>query len=169
MEQGGAYPMSELSDTLEKYRRGPELIATAMTGAAGAELDYVPAAGQWSIRQILCHVADAEIVAAARFRRIVAENRPAIVAYDQDAWAANLDYASRKIAEAMETFRHIRAWNYDLLHSLPEAAFERTGIHQERGELTLLALLGIYARHAEKHAEQIRRVRAAYKESRSKS
>jgi hypothetical protein len=91
------------------------------------------------------------------------------MAYDQDAWAANLDYAHRKVAEAMETFRHIRAWNYDLLSGLPEAAFERVGIHQERGELSLLAMLGIYARHAEKHAEQIRRVRAAFKESRGRS
>lgn len=161
--------MSELSDLLEHYRRGPELIATALTGAAGSELDFTPGAGQWSVRQILCHLADAEIVAAARFRRIIAEPEPAIMAYDQDAWATNLDYANRKIAEAMETFRHIRAWNYDLLNSLPPEAFERKGIHQERGELTLLAMLGIYARHAEKHAGQIRRVREAYRQSRGRS
>ena len=47
-----------------------------MTGAAGAELDYVPAPGQWSVRQILCHVADSEIVGADRFRRVMAEENP---------------------------------------------------------------------------------------------
>jgi hypothetical protein len=75
--------MSELAEVLERYRRGPELIAAAMTGAAGAELDYVPAPGKWSVRQILCHMADADIVAAARFRRIIAEEKPPLASYDR--------------------------------------------------------------------------------------
>jgi hypothetical protein len=160
--------MSELAEVLERYRRGPELIAAAMTGAAGAELDYVPAPGKWSVRQILCHMADADIVAAARFRRIIAEETPPLASYDQDAWAHNLDYTHRKTAPSMETFRQIRAWSYELLSSLPESAFERKGMHTERGEMTLRDWLAIYARHAEKHAEQMRSVRSAYKESKSK-
>ena len=161
--------MSELGELLERFRRGPELVATAMTGAAGAELDYVPAPDKWSIRQILCHVADSEIVAAERFRRIIAEDNPLLVAYDQNAWSRNLDYQRRKISQALETFRHIRGENHELLRSLPEAAFERQGTHQERGPVSLLDQLRTYAQHAESHAGQIRGVRAAYKESKSKT
>ena len=161
--------MSELPEMLEKYRRGPELIAAAMTGAAGSELDYVPAPDKWSVRQILCHMADSEIVAAARFRRIIAEDNPSLQGYSQDAWAQNLDYANRKVSQAMETFRHIRSWTYDLLSSLPEAAWNRTCVHAERGEMSLLDVLRIYARHAEKHSDQIRGVRASYKESKGKT
>ena len=47
--------MSELKDLLERFRRGAELIATAMTGAAGAELDFTPAPEKWSLRQIVAH------------------------------------------------------------------------------------------------------------------
>jgi hypothetical protein len=161
--------MSELPELLEKYRRGPELIAAAMTGAAGSELDYVPAPGRWSVRQILCHMTDSEIVAAARFRRIIAEEKPSILGYSQDAWALNLDYAHRRVSQAMETFRHIRSWTFELLSSLPEAAWSRTGMHAERGEMSLLEMLRIYARHAEKHSDQIRGVRASYKESKGKT
>lgn len=161
--------MSELQDLLERFRRGPELVAVAITGAAGAELDYAPAEGKWSIRQILCHLADSEIVAVDRFRRVIAEDNPAIVAYDQDAWARNLDYGRRRISQALETFRHIRAENYELLKELPEAAFERAGTHSERGRVTLLALLRIYTEHAEKHARQLRAVREAYKAHKSAS
>jgi len=160
--------VSELAELLERFRRGPELIAAAMTGAAGAELDYVPAPGKWSVRQILCHMADADIVAAARFRRVIAEEKPPLAPYDQDAWGRNLDYATRKTVPALEMYRQIRAWTYELLSGLPESAFERNGIHSERGEMTLKEMLGIYARHAEKHAEQMRSVRAAYKESKNK-
>ncbi len=161
--------MDELGEVLERFRRGPELVASAATGAAGAELDYAPGLDQWSVRQILCHLADTEIVVAERFRRIIAENNPLLVAFDQNAWASNLDYKRRKIAQALETFRHLRAENYELLKSLPEPAFQRKGTHQERGEISLMDQLQSHAHHAESHAEQIRRVRAAYKESKTKA
>ena len=161
--------MSELPDLLERFRRGPELVAMSITGAAGAELDFVPAPGKWSVRQILCHLADAEIVGAARFRTVLAEDNPLIVAYDQDAWAANLDYTHRKIAHALETFRHMRATTYDLLQAAPEAAFERKANHSERGPLILMDLLRTYVGHAEKHCEQISLVRQEYKAFKGKS
>ena len=78
--------MSEITELLERFRRGPELIATTMTGAAGAELDFTPGPQKWSLRQIVAHVADSEIVAADRFRRIIAEDEPTLIGYDQDAW-----------------------------------------------------------------------------------
>lgn len=161
--------MSEITDLLERFRRGAELLAMSMTGAAGAELDFVPEPGKWSVRQIVCHLADSEIVGAMRFRQIAAEDRPAMQGFDEKAWAANLDYSKRKPSHAIETFRIIRAENYELLKSLPEPAFERVGIHSERGETTLLDWLRIYTNHPEKHAVQLRAVRAAYREHKSKT
>lgn len=156
--------MSELADLLERFRRGPELIASVLTGAAGPEVDFRPAPDKWSVRQIVAHVSDSELVGAARFRRIVAEDNPTITGYDQNSWAERLNYAKRKPSAALETFRHVRAENYELLKDLAEEVFSRTGNHTERGTVTLLDLLRIYAHHAEKHAQQIRNVRDLYKQ-----
>lgn len=161
--------MGEIAELLERFRRGPELVATTMTGAAGAELDFVPGLGKWSIRQIVAHLADSEIVAADRLRRTIAEDNPTLVAYDQEAWARNLSYGRRRTSESLETFRHLRAENYDLLKDLPEAAFERTATHTERGTLTLRRLLEINAEHAESHARQLRTVREQYKASKTQA
>jgi len=158
-----------LADLLERFRRGAELVAVSITGAAGAELDYAPAPGKWSIRQILCHLADVEIVVADRLRRVIAEDNPTLVAFDQEAWARNLDYSRRRISRALETFRHMRGENYELLRSLPEAAFERKGTHTDNGAVTLLDLLRVYAEHAENHARQLQETRRAFKESKSTS
>jgi hypothetical protein len=158
--------MSGLDELLERFRRGPELIATVMTGAAGAELDFTPGTDHWSVRQIIAHLADSELVAAMRFRRIIAEENPTLAAFDQNAWAKNLGYAKRKTSESLDSFRRVRGENYDLLRDVPEAAFARTGTHTERGVLTLADLLRIYAEHAEGHARQLRRVRDAYRQSR---
>ena len=160
--------MSELSDLLERFRRGAELVAIATTGAAGPELDFQPGEGKWSVRQIVCHLADFEMIAAMRFRQMLAEDNPTLPAADQDAWAAKLDYSHRKISTALETFRRIRADNYELLKNLPEEAFTRTGNHSKRGQVTLRQMVTIFAEHPEKHVGQIQRARAAYKESKAK-
>jgi hypothetical protein len=161
--------MSEIAELLERFRRGPELLAVAITGAAGPEFDFVSEPGGWSLRQIMAHVSDAEIVGADRFRRIDAEDNPTLVGYDQNAWAEKLDYARRKPSHSLDTFRRIRAENYELLKELPESTFERTGNHTERGTLTLRQLLQTYAEHAEQHAIQLKKIRDAYRQSRAKS
>jgi hypothetical protein len=159
--------MSELAELLDRFRRGPEVVAAALTGAAGQEVDYRPSPDQWSVRQIVAHISDSEIVGTYRFRLMLAQDEPVIQGYDQTAWAEKLDYSKRKYSASLETFRRIRAENYELMKDLPPEAFERAGQHTERGRVTLLDLLRIYANHAEKHAQQIQRVRAAYKASKA--
>jgi hypothetical protein len=158
--------MSEIPEVLERLRRGPELLATALTGAAGPELDFTPAEGKWSVRQIVAHLADSEMVAAYRFRGIIAEDNPVLMAYDQEAWARNLNYGRRKTSEATETFRRIRSESHDLLKELPPEAYQRRGNHSERGPVTLLEMVEMMAAHLEKHARQIQGVRAAYRQKR---
>jgi hypothetical protein len=155
--------MSEIPELLERFRRGAELVAVSITGAAGQELDFVPEPGKWSIRTIVSHLCDSEIVGTMRLRRVIAEDDPKLEAFDQDAWSTKLNYASRKPSQALETFRRIRAENYELLKELPESVFDRVGLHSERGPLTLKQLLQGYAEHAESHAAQLRARRSEYK------
>ncbi|MBI4906216.1 MAG: DinB family protein [Acidobacteria bacterium] len=155
--------MSEIADLLERFRRGGELIAVVTTGVAGAETDYTPEPGKWSIRQIVCHMSDSEIVGADRFRRVIAEDNPTIMWYDEKAWAEKLDYRARKLSQGLETFRRIRGENYELLKNLPEEQYARTGVHSRTGTVTLLDLLRTYATHAESHARQIQEARVAFK------
>lgn len=158
---------NELQDLLERFRRGAELVAVVTTGAAGAELDFAPAPGKWSVRQIVCHLADSEIVCRDRFSRIIAEDNPTIIGYDQDAWAEKLDYRTRKFSQALETFRRMRGENFDLLKIQPAEAWSRIGTHSQHGPVSLGDLLRIYAGHAETHALQIRAARDAYKASKA--
>ena len=160
--------MSSLAETLERFRRGPELLAMVLTGVYGDETDFALAPGKWSIRQVIAHLADSELVGAQRFRQVIAEDNPALGAFDQDAWARNLDYARKQPKQSLESFRRVRAENYELLKSLPESAFERTGVHSERGSLTLRQLLEGYAEHAESHARQMQAIREEFKKAKGK-
>ena len=160
--------MSNLAESLERFRRGPELLAVVLTGVYGDETDFSLAPGKWSIRQLIAHLADSELVGAQRFRQVIAEDNPALGAFDQDAWARNLDYARKQPKQSLESFRRVRAENYELLKSLPESAFERTGVHAERGPLTLRQLLEGYAEHAESHARQMQAIRDEFKKTKGK-
>jgi ribosomal 50S subunit-associated protein YjgA (DUF615 family) len=160
--------MSDTVALLERFRRAPELLAVVLTGVFGEEEDFVPAPGKWSARQIVAHLADAEVVCAHRLRQVIAEENPTLVAFDQNAWARNLDYARRKPKQSLETFRRVRAENYELLKELPESAFERLGNHAEAGPMTLRALVERNAAHAESHARQLQALRDAYKIAKGK-
>jgi hypothetical protein len=164
--------LSEIEELLERFRRGAELLAVATTGAAGPELDFKPAAtegkhDQWSVRQIVCHLADIEAAIVIRFRQVIAEDDPFMPGLKGEQWARSLDYDRRKISNALETFRILRSANHELLKSLPPETFERTGVHGDHGKMTLLDLLRTYAEHVENHVRQLQRTRAAYREHKS--
>ena len=160
--------MSDIPALLERFRRGPELLAVVLTGVFGEEEDFTIVPGKWSIRQILAHLADAELVGAHRLRQVIAEDKPTLVAFNQDLWTQNLDYARRKPKQSLESFRRVRAENYELLKELPATAFDRAGNHTERGRMTLRDLLEGYASHAESHAQQMQAIREEYKRQKEK-
>lgn len=160
--------MSEIQDLLERFRRGPELLAVVLTGVFGEEEDYITAPGKWSVRQIVAHLADSELVGAHRMRLVIAQENPTLTAFDEDAWTRNLDYARRKPKHSLETFRRIRAENHDLLKGLPDDAFDRAGTHTENGAVTLRSLVEGYAHHAENHARQLQEIRVVYKAAKGK-
>lgn len=140
----------------------------ALTGVFGEEEDFVTAPGKWSIRQIVAHLADTELVYAHRMRQMVAEENPTLIAFDQEAWTKNLNYARRKPKQSLESFRHMRAENYELLKELPEGAYARAGNHSERGPVTLGSQVEVLAEHAESHVRQMQGIRDEYKKVKSK-
>ena len=160
--------MSELSDLIERFRRGAEMLAMATTGAAGPVLDFHAEGYPLTVRQIVCHLADAEAVAVMRFRQLIAEENPTLQYFDDDAWAHKLDYGKRKISIGLETFRRLRSDNHELLKDLPEATFARMGTHSKDGPMSLLQTVEFFASHLEGHVHEIQAVRAVYKEYRAK-
>jgi hypothetical protein len=160
--------MSDLADLLERFRRGAELLAVGTTGVAGPELDFKPEGLTLSIRQIVCHLADAEAVAVMRLRHVIAEDNPPLPNFDGDAWAVKLDYARRKLSQPLETCRRLRTENYELLKELPADVFARTGTHSKDGVLSLRQMVEGGAKHLEDHVREIQGIRAAYREYRAR-
>jgi hypothetical protein len=143
---------------IAQYRDGYRAVVDALAGATDAELDRVPAPGKWTARQIVHHLADSEMTSAIRLRRLLAEDRPVIVGYDQEEFARRLHY-DRPIEASLLALRAARGTTTEILERLDEADWAREGTHSESGAYGVLTWLGIYARHAHDHADQIRRAR----------
>jgi hypothetical protein len=117
--------------------------------------------GKWSIGHVLQHLADADLVWGWRMRLILAQDRPPLTGYDQDAWADRLHYDEADPAESLETFRVLRRGNLRLVGRASPEDLKRVGVHVERGEESLEHLRRLYAGHDLLHLRQIDRIRQA--------
>ena len=145
---------------IDQYRAGYAAVVDALAGADDAALDRRPGPGTWSAREIVHHLADSEMTSAIRLRRLVAEDNPTIVGYDQEAFAVRLHY-DRPIASSLEAFRWARVSTAEILDRLTEDEWTRSGTHSESGAYGVERWLQIYAAHPSEHADQVRRVLAA--------
>jgi hypothetical protein len=139
----------ELSDALERL----------FTGVPEEALCRPERPGKWSMLQVLGHLADQETINAWRLRRIVAEDRPRIEAYDQDHWARGLGYDADPWREVLGELAAIRRRNLRLYRALRPDQFERIGLHAERGEESAGRLLRMTAGHDLAHRRQLERIR----------
>ena len=145
------------ADLLERYATGADDVVDALAGATDADLDRLPPSG-WSARMVVHHLADSESMAYIRLRRLIAEDVPLIQGYDEPEWARRLHY-ERPIDASLAVLRAVRAASHELLRSLTDEEWARTGTHSESGAYSVDRWLGIYAKHSHEHADQIRRAR----------
>lgn len=145
---------------IEKYRDGYAAITEALLKVTDDELDARPGPGKWTAREIVHHLADSEMTAAIRIRRLLAEDRPEIKGYDQDEFARKLHY-DRPHEISLELFKYVRDSTAELLERMSPSDWLREGTHSEVGRYTPETWLTIYGEHAHKHALQIRAARDA--------
>jgi hypothetical protein len=165
-EQGRAYTAAILglvgeSDPLTILRGTADAIHVATIGLTPDALAAHEGPGKWSIRQVVQHVADSEVVFAWRLRLVLAHDQPPITGYDQDLWAQRLGYDDVDIAEAIVLFAVLRRSNLRLLDRATPDDLVRYGVHAERGNESVAHMMKLYAGHDTLHLQQIARIRAA--------
>ena len=117
-----------------------------------------PAPGKWSVREILCHLADCEIVFAFRLRQTLAEPHHVIQPFDQDLWARN--YGAYDVQSALAVFTAVRHFNVQLIESLPSDALSKPVTHPERGAMTFQSIVETMGGHDLNHLGQIEKIAA---------
>jgi hypothetical protein len=132
---------------VEQYAAGAGLLSQAIVGLSREDFLAFPVPGTWSIQQIVIHLMDSDLIASDRMKRVIAEENPAIIGYDESAFAQKLFYDLLDPYAAADIFRSNRDMTAVILRNLPDEAFTRSGTHNERGKLTLSDLLATYVDH----------------------
>jgi hypothetical protein len=142
-------------ESMQATARRIEEVARRL-GAEGLQKSYGP--GKWSGRQILAHLADAEIGIAFRTRQVLAEDHHTIQPFDEGSWARR--YQDVDHEAALRSFLSLRGWNVALFSSLSPADLLREAYHPERGPETLEVIIRMLAGHDYNHLAQLETIAA---------
>lgn len=136
----------------------PVALARALEAIKRERLTTAPAPGKWSAAEIVCHLADCEMVFGFRLRQTLAEDSPTLQPFDQDKWAAA--YPGISAEKAFTTFTALRQWNLRVINAALPTAADRPAIHPDRGTLTFRILVETTAGHDLNHLAQLSRIAA---------
>jgi hypothetical protein len=114
---------------IARYRAGVAEVRAALEAIGPETLDLRPADGGWSARRVVHHLADSEMTSAIRLRRLLAEERPDIGAYDEEAFADRLHYDTRDVAPSLKAFEAARETTAQVLDHLNDDDWHREGTH----------------------------------------
>ena len=144
---GDQNPVDLLNDTLEEYRDAAALLS-------GASWNQPWAPHKWSLREIMVHVAQWEMILGYRLAGGVSTPGFAIQAMDQDKLMERTSGIDGPTAFA--AFEGARRMNLGLIQALSTADRAATIMHPEYGAITANDIIIQIAGHAMHHLKQIR-------------
>jgi hypothetical protein len=147
---------------IESYGQAYNKLIAALPHFPRAMWQYRPAPDRWTIHETIVHLADSEANSYVRCRRFIAEPGSTVMAYDETAWAQQLNYHAQSPEAALELFKQLRAASYELIKTLPETTWTNTIVHPENGVMTMDNWLDIYDRHIPDHIAQMQAVYTAW-------
>lgn len=132
----------------------PRRLRAAIAGLSDHQLDTVYK--NWSIRQIIHHLADSHVNSYIRFKWTLTEDHPTIKPYDETRWAALVDSRTGDVAPALALLEGIHQRWVALLRTLTSEQFALQFHHPESGQdVRLSSALATYAWHCRHHIGQI--------------
>ncbi len=145
----------ENSALIDAYLAGAKQLREGVAGISAEQVKLRPIPGKWSTLEVVCHLADFEIVFADRIKRVIAEDEPPLPSGDENLFAARLAYHDRELGNELALVDAIRAQVAAILTSLKPEDFGRRGIHSEAGPLSLETLVTRATGHVTHHLKFI--------------
>jgi hypothetical protein len=127
----------------------------AVDGLTDQQLDTPYRDGGWTVRQVVHHVVDSHLNSYVRFKLAVTEDTPAIITYDQAAWAELPDAKNAPVEGSLALLESLHSRWVSFLRGLSSEDCGRKIRHPEWGEITVDLLLEIYGWHSLHHEAHV--------------
>ena len=157
--------VKEKHHLIENFRRAIDEVESHLKGTDAKAWDFIPPiADAWPIRAQVAHLLDADMYTWARIRKSVAQSGAAVDVWDQEAWAARLDYERADVPRTLDHCRIVRDALADFLESIIGEDWDGFAInHPERGRTDLASMLAFYVEHVAFHLDLIDRNLKAFR------
>jgi hypothetical protein len=139
-----------------QIREIPTVFRGALLLSDNSAIRHRPAASEWSAVEVLGHMIDKMQIWTSRVKRLMAEERPALPAYDQEALVREHDYQHADPDVLFEQLRQACERFATLVERVPNSALQREGVHEEVGPVTLRQCIEVPLESATEHLEQLR-------------
>jgi hypothetical protein len=142
---------ARLANNLETFR-------SLTTNLSSDEIYWKPSADQWSIIEIINHLADEEAEDfRTRVRLTLESPTPPWPPIDPEGWVVQRKYQERQLEQSMARFDKERRESLSWLRSLDSPDFDSVASHPEYGSITAGSLLASWLAHDYLHIRQITR------------
>ena len=147
---------TERNEKIELYGKGFGMLIEILKDIPREMWKFKPEPQEWSVHEVLVHLADSESNAALRARMLIVQPGGYLMGYDQAKWADDLDYHEHSWEDALEVVRLARKTTFALLKQQPDEVFTHTARHPEYEEpYTFDDWINVYSAHIPGHIEQI--------------
>jgi len=148
-------------DLVEPLRSLPRDVAGEIKGLLAPQLTFRTEEDGWCIQEVVGHLADNAEVEHKRLYMMSTQTDPILEPYDPDAFARDHAYLERPIEELLDRLRYWRSETVQLLTTLVNWNWARTGRHLEVGRLSIRQIVEHMIEHEADHLATIRALRAA--------
>jgi DinB superfamily len=150
----------EKAALIARVLRGPGQVSRIFSMLTDEQLHAPLAPGEWSPADVLAHLRAADDIQSIRAYMILTRDEPPLPAFDERAWVEVAGYRTLHPRASLDIYFRRRVELAHMLRGTPPANFNRAGMHETLGRLTLQALLENLASHEEEHIAQLEAVDA---------
>ena len=140
---------------IARVLRGPGQVSRIFSMLTDEQLRAPLAPEEWSPADVLAHLRAADDIQSIRVYMILARDEPPLPAFDERVWAEVAGYLTLHPRASLDIYFRRRVELAHMLRGTAPANFNRAGIHETLGRLTLQALLENLASHDEEHVVQL--------------
>lgn len=112
--------------------------------------DYRYAEGKWSVREVLCHIIDAERIFTYRALRFARNDKTDLSPFEENDYATQANASGRSLKKIADEMAHLRVSTIDMFDGFTPEMLTRKGT-ANKNELSVVALGFIIAGHETHH------------------
>jgi uncharacterized damage-inducible protein DinB len=140
----------EESDLLQALRISGHRTLELVHSIKEEKQDHRYEDGKWTIRELLCHMIDAERIFAYRALRFARNDKTTLSGWDEKSYAPQANANGRAFKQIADEMRHVRLSTLDLFEGFTEEMLFRKGV-ANNNEMSVMVLGFVIAGHETHH------------------